>query len=130
MFKIIFIFQLPLELGRVRLSYTALPSFTRLSRALCGRKYGRTIYYDKKKIIAHRDWSFSMLLFPLSLARNKKNRNIESRIYGRLCTMQNDTGLYSFSCKERCAVEEALFLSTKAAIPHLCTCGATQWVTF
>ena len=125
MFKIIFIFQLPLELGRVRLSYTALPSFTRLSRALCGRKYGRTIYYDKKKIIAHRDWSFSMLLFPLSLARNKKNRNIESRIYGRLCTIQNDGGLYSASgsysasCKEWCAVEEALFLSTKAATPHL-----------
>ena len=50
-----------------------------------------------------------MLLFPLTLARNKENGNIKSRILIFLCTMHYDTGLYSVGCGENIAVDEAIF---------------------
>ena len=37
--------------------------------------------------------------------------------------MHYDTSLYSAGCKEKIAVDEAVFWSTIG--PHLCTCGAT-----
>jgi len=35
-----------------------------------------TPYLEKKKIIVQRSRGFSLLLFPLPLARNKENENI------------------------------------------------------
>ena len=69
-------------------SYTTLSSCLRLNRTLCWIN-GSTPYLEKKKIIGERRRGFSMLLFPLPLARNKENWNIESRILigCALCTM-------------------------------------------
>ena len=61
-------------------SYTTLFSFLRLNRTLCGIKHCSTPYLEKKKIIVQRRRGFSMLLFPLPLARSKENGNIEFRI--------------------------------------------------
>ena len=44
---------------------------------------------------------FSMLLFPLPLARKKKSEYIENTTY--------DTGLYSAGLEEKIAVDEAVF---------------------
>ena len=60
--------------------YTTLFSFLRLNRTLCGIKHGSTPYLEKKKKIVQRRRGFSMLLFPLPLARSKENGNIEFRI--------------------------------------------------
>ena len=48
-----------------------------------------------------------MLLFPLPLARNKENGNRKQNP-DRLCTMHYDTGLYSASCEEKIAVDQAI----------------------
>ena len=61
-------------------SYTTLSNFMQLNRTLCGIKHGSTSYLEKKKIIVQRRRGFSMILFPLPLARNKENGNTENRI--------------------------------------------------
>ena len=47
---------------------------------MCGIKHGSTPYLENKNIIVQRRRGFFMLLFPLPLARNKKNEYIENRI--------------------------------------------------
>ena len=53
-----------------------------------------------------------MLLFPLPFARNKENGKINLESWYRLCTIHYETGLYSSGCKEKIAVEKAVFWST------------------
>ena len=83
-------------------SYTTLSSSLQLNRTLCGIKHGST---HKKKNSAEKE-GFSMLLFPLPLARNKENGNIENRFQ---CTKHYDSGSYSAGCEEKIDVDKAIF---------------------
>ena len=90
--------------------YTALSSFLRLNKILCGIKHGSSPYLEKKKIIVQNRKGF-MLLFPLTLARIKENENIESRILIGCAAYTMKPVLYSVCCEEN-IVDEAVFWST------------------
>ena len=92
-------------------SYTTLSIFfLRLKITLCEIKHGSTPHLEKKENNSAEKEGFSVFLFPLPLARNKENGNIESWILKGLCTMHYRYILCQLW--ENTAVDEALFWST------------------
>ena len=88
------------ELRTVRFLYNSLQFLAAQQNPVWNKTWQCSSYFEKKKIIVQRRRGFSMLLFPLPCARNKKNGNIESRIL---------IGCVPAGSKEKIVVDEAVF---------------------